>query len=210
MKKTLLFLTLLTLLAVRGFSSPLGPQVQVSGGGDTGSPVEITLLSDITLHVTPGNSIGGYSFGFVIPGVFSTSDAYNQVSLESTSGFIYQTDPNSSPVTSNIAWTHSSGSDLYTYFNTTSNYDEVLISEGGTVTFKAGTISSPNYFSQNILNNPGAIYTLTESSFWTSTESYSAFNPSSVSLNSVPEPSTYALFGLGALSLVIAVRRRIA
>jgi hypothetical protein len=188
MKKALLSLTILTLLSVQGFSSPLVPQVQVSGGGITGDPVLITLLSDITLQVTSGNSIGGYSFGFVIPGVFSNSDGYNDPVIGSTSGFTYQTDPNASLVTSNIAWTQSSGSNLYTYFNTTANYDEVLINEGGTITFKAGTISSPNSFSQNILNNPGATYTLTESSFFTYTEAY-GYDSSSVSLNSVPEPS---------------------
>jgi hypothetical protein len=204
MKKTLLLLTALALLSARGFSAAL---VQVSGGGYAGSPVEITILSDITLHVTQGGSIGGYSFGFVIPGVFSNSDRYNNAAVSSTSGFTYQTDPNTSAVTSNIAWTQFTGSNLYTYFNTTANYDEVQINEGGTITFKAGTISGPNNFSQNILNNPGATYTLTESSFFTYTEAY-GYDAASVSL--VPEPSTYALFGLGALGLVIACRRRAA
>jgi hypothetical protein len=210
MKKTILSLAILAFISSQGFSTPVGPQVQVSGGGDTGSPVEITLLSDITLHVTPGNSIGGYYFGFVIPGAFLNSDGYNNAAVSSTSGFTYQTDPNTSAVTSNIAWTRSSGSDLYAYFQTTSNWADELITEGGSITFKAGTISGLNYFSHNILSNPGATYTLTLSSFFTETESYSSYSPSSVSFNAVPEPSTYALFGLGALGLVIACRRRAA
>jgi hypothetical protein len=204
MKKTLLLLTALALLSARGFSAAL---VQVSGGGYAGSPVEITILSDITLHVTQGGSIGGYSFGFVIPGIFSSTDGYNYEAVGSTSGFTYQTDPGAPVANSDIAWTQTAGSDLITYFNTTSNYAEALISAGGSITFKAGTILGQNYRSENILNNPSAIYTLTESSFFTYTEAY-GYDAASVSL--VPEPSTYALLGLGALGLVIAYRRRTA
>jgi hypothetical protein len=188
MKKALLALSILALISSTGFSAAL---VQVSGGGNNGDPLIITLPQDITLQVNSGGSIGGYRFGFEIP-VFSSSDGYNYAALGSTSGFTYQTDPNASVATSTIAWTQSVGQTLRVYFASTPQLDEVLINPGGSITFKAGTVLGANYGQNgfNILSNPGATYTLTESSFYTETEAY-GYDASSVSL--VPEPSASEL-----------------
>jgi hypothetical protein len=42
---------------------------------------------------------------------------------------------------------------------------------------------------------------------WTSANENTALG---FNVNAIPEPSTYALFGLGALALVVAYRRKVA
>jgi len=210
MKKYLNFFV--AALALAG-SQLASAQVKVTGGGPNATDlVTIEILQDITLRVNQGYTLSGNTFGLTIPGVFSINDGSlyptsdSGVGGSATSFLNYQTTSSATPGTSIDSFLQfAANKSLGVSFSTA----DTTIQAGGLLTFKAGTLSrySGNPSLGIVLSNPGATYTLTESSFFSDDgEGAVSLNSSKVSL--VPEPSTYALMGLGALALVVAYRRK--
>lgn len=212
MKKHLSLIIAAAAIAASQFASA---QVKVTGGGPNASDsVTVEILQDITLRVNQGYQISGIYFGFTIPGVFSASDGSFQRTSDigsATSVLNYQTTSSATPETSfdsalSFAGQFDGQRTLGVIFLT----DFTTFQAGGLLTFKAGTLSRRSSLlnANNVLLNPGATYTLTESSFFSDDGEGGAVSLSSSNVTIVPEPSTYALFGLGALALLSAARRK--
>ena len=191
------------------------PSISLSGGGTNGTPLTIDFLQDVTFALNPGASASGFEIGIKIPyDLFSEyygADAAFQL-LTSPGAEVYQTSSSSaSSLNVGRMMGFSYLGSLVLAFSSAGS-PEYTLSDGGYITFKQGTleISNANVTSTGyyVLNQQNSTLMLTQSSVWGSTELGTGFD--SANFQIVPEPSTYALFGLGVLSLLIAYRRRAA
>jgi len=195
------------------------PLISFSGGGTNGESLFINFTEDFTLAVKPGTSVSGYMWGLSFPtntmqNVFSS--VYIQPSpgtlLSPSEGARLQVTNGAPPVfLTNVGFTAYMGSSSTISFT---DYNEYILQEGGTITFTKGSIEIANNSERvsglgyYVLNQQNVSFELSPSYIWGSSEIPPGFNAANFEL--VPEPSTYALVGLGALGLVIACRRRIA
>ncbi|MFY7818533.1 MAG: hypothetical protein ACOVRB_09230 [Akkermansiaceae bacterium] len=187
--------------------------VIVSGGGTSGQSVTITITSDIVIASNPGSSFGGYYFGFKINNVFdgaaSTAAQYqgNWYDIPNTTvdDAIYKSSGSSSEeiLSTSNASVNSGEDPLWVYFGAP-GWTEYLVSDGASVTFKAGTITLAPGGGNLVLLNPGASFDVTASNFFSVTEQYQTINSQNVAI--VPETST-ALLGLIGLGAMMRRRR---
>lgn len=205
------FLAILSAAAC--LENSVASSVTISGGGTNGEVVLITIHEDIELRSLPGQSFGGYFFGFRIDGVISTSGT-----SESMWGANWYDLPNTAEVDalyrsstvdlsgmvlpeSNVSFEFN-GDEITVSF---SKYpDEFEIVGGASLTISAGTITVTPEGGNIVLLNPGGTYELTAASFFSFSEQYPALDIQNAIV--VPEPRL-AVF-LATAACVVLVRRR--
>lgn len=201
------------------------PLITFSGGGTNSESLYVSFSEDFTVQVKPGASLSSFVWGITLSNSVARdlfTSTYAQASsgnLITSPGVVLQTSNGATPITLtsptfNFVKQNPANFPLELSF---SDAYERLYTTGGSVTFSKGTIE--------IENNPLA---LSDPGLWSS-QGFYVLNQQNVSfalnmnnimgavedgvfqttnLQVAPEPSTYVLFGLGALSLVIVARRK--
>lgn len=185
----------------------------VTGGGTAGQSIFVTIDQDIQIAAKPGQSFGGYYFGFRMEGVLnsaaSTATLYNGnwYDLANTVGTdaIYQSSPTDAGSVLDQTAISLYGTNLDVFYGT-SSYTEFLVSDGAFVTFKAGTIELSPFIGNVVLQNPGASYEINDANLFSSTEQYVSANAGNAMI--VPEPSMLVLGLSGFLGLALRRNRR--
>jgi len=180
--------------------------IRLTGGGTSGQAFNVEFLQDTIITASPGSSFGGYYFGITIPDVFSQSDSYSNYDSTTSAAPPFEYKEQSGGPTLNFAnaGISTAGNDLNLYFFG-NGYPEILIQNEGSFTIKAGTVTRNSLSGNNVLVDPGATYQITTGNFYSFSEVYSTYSPSSGSLSTVPEPSTFIL---GVVGLALTFRRR--
>lgn len=202
------------------------PLVTFSGGGTNSESLFVSFSEDFTVQVKPGKTVSSYIWGITLSNsvardIFTTTFAQGSaVNLITSPGVVLQTSNGATPITL------TGPTFIFAKQNTAANYPltlsfsdeyERLFANGGSVTFSKGimeiennplALTNPdNYLSQGfyVLNQQNASFELNLNNIMGGAED-GIFQIANLQV--VPEPSTYALFGLGALGLVIAYRRK--
>ena len=187
---------------------------QVASGGNTGSYMQLNI-SQTSTDIGGGSDIFGGIQSAVLTWNPSTQGAitsldisvdWKGLSIDGSSylnlffiqnGLVFVAPNNFTFVGGETEWTSYSGStiypgDLYRGFHLDGTYEASFLDfsqSGGVISFGLGSCEAR---SAAITNSIGI-------------DNFSV----SVTTSAVPEPSTYALFGLGALVLVMAARRKV-
>lgn len=209
-----LFSTAAAIIIVTSIN-PSEAAVIVNGGGTSGEGITVTLTQDIVIGSKPGESFGGYFFGFSIDGVIdgaATTAAQfvgNWYDLSNTSvdDATYQTSatsPSSSLSTSNISLNFNE--DRLMVFFGTPDFTEYLVSDNAFITFKAGTITLEPTLGNIVLLSPGSSFEITEENLFSSSEQYQNITTQNVAM--IPETSS-ALLGLCGLAVMLRRRRTV-
>lgn len=194
-------------------TSARAASITVTGGGTSGQSIFVTIDQDFTIAAKPGESFGGYYFGFSFTGVLnesaSTETTYqgNWYGLPNTvaTDALYQsslTDPGTVLGDSCISLY---GTTLAVFYGTPS-WNEFLVTGDDSITFKAGTIELAPSIGNVVLQNPGATYQITEANLFSVTEQHPSINTSNVMI--VPEPSALVMSAAGLLGLAFRRNRR--
>lgn len=199
-----------------GAASARAASITVTGGGTNGESIFVTIDQDFTIAAKPGESFGGYFFGFNVPGVLdgalSTNSEYvgNYYDLPNTvaTDALYRsslTDPGIVLGESAISLERL-GDTISVFYSSTPYYTEFLVSDDATITFKAGTIELEPSLGNVVLQNPGTTYQIAESNLFSITEQHPSLNTSNVMI--VPEPSALVMSAAGLLGLAFRRNRR--
>jgi hypothetical protein len=202
------------------------PTISFSGGGTNSESLFINLSEDFTLQVKPGTAVSSYVWGFMLSNSIaqdlftSTFAMSSQINLITSQGAVLQTSNGATPITLtsptfSFSEQNPSGYPLTITF---SDQNEYILSNGGTITFTRGimeiennplALSDPGLWSSQgfyVLKQQNLSFELNVDNIVGSSEISPGFNKANLQM--VPEPSTYALIGLAAVSLVVAFRRR--
>ena len=135
-----------------------------------------------------GSGFGATTTGTIF-GSFNLDNTFNFTSISATSGI---------------------------YSNTLTVGDNPIQVYGNTLSNEGGVISGLVWLNENntttALPNIGVSFDLENigiSTFGVDNDNFSGSTSLATVVQSVPEPSTYALFGIGALALVVAYRRKV-
>ena len=199
-----------------GAASARAASITVTGGGISGQSIFVTIDQDFTIAAKPGESFGGYFFGFnvagVLDGALSTASTYvgNYYDLPNTTGTdaIYRSslnDPGTVLGESGITLQYL-GDTMSVFYSGTPNYTEFLVTGDDSITFKAGTIELAPSNGNVVLLNSGASYQIAESNLFSITEQHPSLNTSNVMI--VPEPSALVMSAAGLLGLAFRRNRR--
>lgn len=186
--------------------------VTVTGGSPSGT-IELHILNDIAIAPKPGESFAGYLFKITIPGAISSDSTHwngaSAFNIPSTANppLTYQTSDTASilSMTSISMTVYTQGNNALVMDISDPSYADVLIEEGGSVTFKAG-IYSYDTGGTVTLQDPGKTYDLTIANFSSITESGSP-RLSGTTATFVPEPSASFMALLGMAGCVLRRRR---
>jgi len=202
------------------------PLVTFYGGGTNSQSLFVSFSEDFTVQVKPGKTVSSYDWGITLSNsiardIFTSTYAQaSSVNLITSQGVVLQTSNGATPITLTNPIFNFIKQNPANYPLTLSFMDanDRLFANGGSVTFSKGIIeieNNPraltdpgNFLSQGfyVLNQQNASFELNLNNIMGTSESAPGFNLANLQV--VPEPSTYALSGLGALGLVIAYRRR--
>ena len=150
--------------------------------------------------------LGGYQFTFSFTG---TENPNSNFKLDTIQGILTLNAANTEAISLYITDDIGGNMSFNSNFNwaaATPYLNSFTVSNvNGTPTITDSTFVDSTY-SLNLNRESMGIYT----SYYDGSHFVTTFNPTAPSYTAVPEPSTYALFGLGALALVIAYRRKVA
>jgi hypothetical protein len=201
------------------------PLVTFSGGGTNSESLFVSFSEDFTVQVKPGKTVSSFIWGITLSNsiardIFTSTYAQgSSVNLITSQGVVLQTSNGATPITLTIPTFIFTKQNPSNYPLTLSFLDasERLFANGGSVTFSKGimeiennplALTDPgNFLSQGfyVLNQQNASFELNLNNIMGGAED-GIFEIANLQV--VPEPSTYALFGLGALGLGIAYRRK--
>lgn len=187
--------------------------VTLTGGSPSGT-IQLHILNDIAIAPKPGESFAGYLFRITIPGAISSDSTHysgaTYFNLLSTANppLTYQTSDTASilSMTSISMTMYTQGNNALVMDISDPSYAEVLIEEGGNVTFKAGIYTYDIIADTVILQDPGKTYDLTIANFSSFTESGSELSGTTATF-AVPEPSASFMALLGMAGCVLRRRR---
>ena len=154
--------------------------------------------------------LGGYQFTFSFTG---TENPNSNFKLDTIKGILTLNDANTSAIslyiTDDIGGNMSFNSNFNWAAATPSLNSFTVSNVDGTPTITDSTFTDSTYSLNLSTDFMGSIRTsYYDGSYYVTTLNPTA--PSYTAVTAVPEPSTYALFGLGALALVVAYRRKVA
>ena len=202
------------------------PLITFSGGGTNSESLYVSFSEDFTVQVKPGKTLSSFIWGITLSNSIardlftSTYDLVPAVNLITSPGVVLQTSNGATPITltsSSFSFIRDSLYGSYPLTLTFLDAYERLFDNGGSVTFSKGSIEIENnplalsdpgtYLSHGfyVLNQQNASFALNLNNIMGGAED-GIFQIANLQV--VPEPSTYVLFGLGALSLVIVARRK--